>query len=76
VFVLDGLLIGAGDMAFLAKAMVAAALAVVPLAVYVAVAGLGIGWVWAAITVLMVSRLAVLAVRWRSGAWAVVGAER
>ncbi|MGK2929571.1 MAG: MATE family efflux transporter [Acidimicrobiales bacterium] len=76
VFVLDGLLIGAGDMAFLAKAMVGAALAVVPLAVYVSVAGLGIGWVWAAITVLMVSRLAVLAVRWRSGAWAVTGAER
>lgn len=76
VFVLDGLLIGAGDMAFLAKAMVGAALAVVPLAVYVSVAGLGIGWVWGAITVLMLARLAVLAVRWRSGAWAVVGAER
>lgn len=76
VFVLDGLLIGAGDMAFLAKAMVGAALAVVPLAVYVSVAGLGIGWVWGAITVLMVARLVVLAVRWRSGDWAVVGAER
>lgn len=76
VFVLDGLLIGAGDMSFLAKAMVGAALLTAPVAVAVAVLGLGIGWVWAAITVLMLARLAVLALRWRSGAWAVVGAER
>ena len=76
VFVLDGLLIGAGDMAFLAKAMVVAALLTAPVAITVAVLGLGIGWVWAAITVLMLARLAVLAVRWRSGAWAVAGAER
>jgi len=74
VFVLDGLLIGAGDMAFLARAMVGAALATAPVAVAVAVADLGIGWVWAAITVLMASRLGVLALRWRSGAWAVTGA--
>src|SRR5690606_38949532 len=53
VFVLDGLLIGAGDMSFLAKAMVGAALLTAPVAVAVAVLGLGIGWVWAAITVLM-----------------------
>jgi MATE family, multidrug efflux pump len=75
VFVLDGLLIGAGDMAFLAKAMVGAALLTAPVAVAVAVLGLGIGWVWGAITVLMLARLAVLALRWRSGAWAVTGAE-
>jgi putative MATE family efflux protein len=76
VFVLDGLLIGAGDMAFLAKAMVAAALLTVPAAIAVGVLDLGIGWVWAAITLLMLARLAVLALRWRSSAWAVVGAER
>ena len=76
VFVLDGLLIGAGDMSFLAKAMVGAALLTAPVAIAVAVLGLGIGWVWGAITVLMLARLGVLAVRWRSGAWAVVGAER
>jgi putative MATE family efflux protein len=76
VFVLDGLLIGAGDMSFLAKAMVAAAVLTAPVAVAVAVLGLGIGWVWAAISLLMLARLAVLAVRWRSRAWAVVGAER
>ena len=76
VFVLDGLLIGAGDMSFLAKAMVGAAVVTAPVALAVAALGLGIGWVWAAITVLMVARLVVLALRWRSGAWAVVGAER
>lgn len=76
VFVLDGLLIGAGDMAFLAKAMVGAAVVIAPVAVAVSVLGLGIGWVWAAITLLMLARLLVLALRWRSGAWAVVGAER
>lgn len=76
VFVLDGLLIGAGDMAFLARAMVAAAVLTAPVAGAVAVLDLGIGWVWAAITVLMAARLAVLAQRWWSGAWAVTGAER
>jgi len=76
VFVLDGLLIGAGDMAFLARAMVAAALLAAPLATAVAVLDLGIGWGWGAITVLMLARLAVLAQRWRSGAWAVAGATR
>ena len=76
VFVLDGLLIGAGDMAFLARAMVAAAALTVPAAIAVGVLDLGIGWVWGAITLLMLARLLVLAVRWRSSAWAVVGAER
>jgi len=76
VFVLDGLLIGAGDLAFLARAMVGAAIATAPVAIAVAVLDLGIGWVWAAIAVLMVSRLAALSWRWRAGTWAVVGAER
>jgi putative MATE family efflux protein len=76
VFVLDGLLIGAGDLRFLAWAMVGAAVATAPFAVAVSVLGLGIGWVWGAITVLMAARLVALAWRWRSGAWAVTGAER
>jgi len=76
VFVLDGLLIGAGDLAFLARAMVGAALATAPVGVAVAVFDLGIGWVWGAIAVLMATRLAALALRWRTGAWAVGGAVR
>ncbi len=75
VFVLDGLLIGAGDMTFLAKAMIGAALVTAPVALSVLVLDLGIGWVWGAISVLMFARLVVLALRWRSGRWAVVGAD-
>jgi len=76
VFVLDGLLIGAGDLAFLARAMVGAALATAPVAIAVAVLDLGIGWVWGAIAVLMLTRLVALSWRWRTGAWAVGGAVR
>lgn len=75
-FVLDGLLIGAGDMRFLAFAMVGSALVIVPAALTVAVAGLGIGWVWATVALLMCSRASVLSLRWRSGRWAVTGAVR
>ena len=76
VFVLDGVLIGAGDLRFLAWAMTLAAVAFVPVAAAVRLLDLGIGWLWAAITLLMVVRLVTLGARWRSGAWAVVGAER
>lgn len=75
-FVLDGLLIGAGDMRFLAVAMVGALAVTVPCAAAVLVLDLGIGWVWASIAVLMTARVVMLSWRWRSGAWAVVGAER
>ena len=75
VFVLDGLLIGAGDMRFLAGAM-SAALAVFAVAGgAVLVADAGLGWLWAAIGVFMVARLVPLAIRWRKGGWAVVGAS-
>jgi putative MATE family efflux protein len=73
VFVLDGLLIGAGDMAFLARAMVGALVAFAPAAAAVLVLDLGIGWLWAAMGVLMVARLVPLSMRLASGAWAVPG---
>jgi putative MATE family efflux protein len=76
VFVLDGLLIGAGDMAFLGQAMWVAVAVFVPCALGVLAAGLGVSWLWAAIGVLMMSRLIILAWRWRNGAWAVTGALR
>lgn len=76
VFVLDGVLIGAGDLRFLAWAMVAAAVAFAPAAVAVRLLDLGIGWLWAAIALLMAARLVFLVARWRGGAWMVVGAER
>jgi putative MATE family efflux protein len=76
VFVLDGLLIGAGDMAFLARAMWIAVAVFLPCAGAVLVLGLGIGWLWGAIAVLMAARLVVLVRRWRGDAWAVTGALR
>lgn len=75
-FVLDGLLIGAGDMRFLAVAMVGALACTVPVAAAVLWLGLGIGWVWATVGVLMLARAVALSLRWRSGAWAVTGAAR
>jgi putative MATE family efflux protein len=75
-FVLDGILIGAGDMRFLAAAMVGAAAAFVPLALGVLAAGLGIGWLWAALGVLMAGRAGALLVRFVRGRWVVVGAVR
>ncbi|MDP9389302.1 MAG: MATE family efflux transporter [Actinomycetota bacterium] len=76
VFVLDGVLIGAGDLRYLAWAMVVASAAFVPAAAAVNLAGLGIGWLWMAIAILMAARLVTLGARWRRGAWAVVGARR
>ena len=74
VFVLDGLLIGAGDLRYLAWAMTASSVVFLPLAVGVLVSGRGLVALWAALCVLMVTRLGALIVRWRSGRWAVLGA--
>ena len=76
VFVLDGVLIGAGDMRFLAVAMVGALAAFVPAAAAVLVFDLGIGWLWAAIGVLMLARLVPLTLRFAGAGWAVAGATR
>jgi putative MATE family efflux protein len=75
VFALDGILIGAGDMAFLAWAMAGAAVVFVPLALLVPALGLGLGWLWASIWVLMVVRGIALLVRFRSDRWLVLGAD-
>lgn len=75
-FVLDGVLIGAGDMRFLAWAMLGAAVVFVPAALAVNALDLGIGWLWAAIALLMATRAAALLWRFRSDAWVVTGATR
>ena len=76
VFVLDGVLMGAGDMRYLAVSTVAAAALFLALAVVLAATGAGLGWLWAAIGVLMLARLAALAARLRTDAWLVTGATR
>jgi Na+-driven multidrug efflux pump len=76
VFVLDGLLIGAGDLRYLAGAMLVSFVAFLPCALAVSVLGLGIGWLWTALFVFMVARMVTLGIRWAGHGWAVVGAER
>ncbi|HVN52456.1 MAG TPA: MATE family efflux transporter, partial [Acidimicrobiales bacterium] len=75
-FVLDGLLIGAGDLRFLAVAMVGAAVVFAFAAAAVLALGLGIGWLWTAIGLFMVARTIGLGVRWHGDRWAVTGAVR
>jgi Na+-driven multidrug efflux pump len=74
VFALDGILIGAGDARYLAGAMVAAAAVFAPLVLLALALDWGIVGVWAALLVLMVVRLATLAVRFAGRRWALVGA--
>jgi putative MATE family efflux protein len=74
VFVLDGVLIGAGDLRFLARAMVAAFAVYLPAAILAGTAGGTLLWLWAAITLLMVARLAGVAWRFAGHRWVVPGA--
>ncbi len=75
VFALDGILIGAGDTRFIARAMVLAFLAFLPVALCSLAFDWGVVGVWAAIHVLMLARVATMAVRFRGRRWAVVGAS-
>ncbi len=76
VFVLDGVLIGAGDQRYLAVA------GVITLAVYLAALGVvraadgGLAAVWLAYSVWLGARFATLVLRARSDAWLVTGAVR
>jgi putative MATE family efflux protein len=74
VFALDGVLIGAGDVRYLRNLTLATAgLGFLP-AIWIAYAlDLGLGGVWAGLTLFIVLRLAGMLTRLRSGHWAVVG---
>ncbi len=74
VFALDGILIGAGDLRWLAGAMVASSLLFAVGAAAVVIHGLGMGWLWGCIWLLMASRAVALVARFRSDAWLVPGA--
>ena len=77
VFVLDGVLIGAGDAGYLAIAMLVATLAVyLPAALIVAALDAGLLWLWAAISLWMVARLVGMVARYRTDRWQVTGAVR
>ncbi len=75
VFALDGVLIGAGDLRYLARAMLAAAAVFVPLAVGVRISGAGLGWLWGALVVFMVARLAGLMIRFVGSRWLRLGGQ-
>lgn len=75
VFVLDGVLIGAGDGAYLAWAGIVVLLAYAPAALAAALLPHGLVWVWVAMTVVfMGARGVLLSWRARGEAWLVTGA--
>lgn len=77
VYALDGVLIGAGDVAFLRNVTIVAALAGFLPAIWLAYAfDLGLGGVWAGLGVFTLVRFVTLVHRWRSARWAVLGATR
>jgi putative MATE family efflux protein len=77
VFVLDGVLIGAGDLRYLAAAMVVSGLAVfVPAALAVLWLDLGLPALWGALALLMVARAVANCARFAGPGWQVVGGER
>lgn len=77
VFALDGVLIGAGDVRYLRNVTLISALGAFLPAVWLAYAlDLGLGGVWAGLTLFIVVRLITLLARVRHGGWAVTGATR
>jgi putative MATE family efflux protein len=75
VFVLDGILIGAGDAGYLALAMLVATVGVyLPAALLVAVLDGGLLWLWGALSLWMLARFVGMAARFRTSRWEVAGA--
>jgi putative MATE family efflux protein len=75
VFVLDGVLIGAGDGRYLAWAGVMTLVVFLPLAWLVLAADAGLVALWWAFGGFMLARLATLVIRERGPAWLVTGAR-
>ncbi|MBZ6229597.1 MATE family efflux transporter [Streptomyces olivaceus] len=76
VYVLDGVLMGAGDGPYLAWAMLLTLAVFTPAALAVPALGGGLTALWAAMTLMMAMRLVTLWWRTRSGRWIVTGATR
>jgi Na+-driven multidrug efflux pump len=76
VFVLDGVLLGAGDAPFLVWAQVLALAAFAPAAWWVLRTQGGVTDLWLALTVFMLARAAAFLWRVRGTAWLVTGATR
>ncbi|MFJ7413154.1 MATE family efflux transporter [Streptomyces sp. NPDC098077] len=76
VFILDGVLMGAGDGRYLAWAMLVTLAVFAPVALLVPSLGGGLTALWWAMTLMMAVRLVTLWLRTRSGRWIVTGATR
>jgi len=76
VFALDGVLIGAGDLRYLAWAMWGSALVLIAGALTVLQLDAGIGWLWLALHAWIATRAVTLLLRFRGDAWQVTGATR
>lgn len=76
VFVLDGVLMGAGDGPYLARAMLLTLAVFIPVALLVPTFGGGLTALWGAMTLMMATRMLTLWLRSRSGLWIVTGATR
>ncbi|MFB7375648.1 MATE family efflux transporter [Streptomyces sp. NPDC056222] len=76
VFVLDGVLMGAGDGPYLAWAMLLTLAVFAPVALLVPALGGGLTALWWAMTLMMTVRMLTLWLRSRSGRWIVTGATR
>ncbi|MEV6211152.1 MATE family efflux transporter [Kitasatospora sp. NPDC051914] len=76
VFILDGVLMGAGDGGYLAAAMLGTLLVFAPAAFAVPALGGGLAALWWAMNLFMLTRAAFLVLRVRTGHWLVTGAVR
>ncbi|WP_395295178.1 MATE family efflux transporter [Kitasatospora hibisci] len=76
VFVLDGVLMGAGDGPYLAWAMLGTLAVFAPVALAVPASGTGLAGLWWAMNLFMLVRGGFLAWRARGGRWLVTGAVR
>ncbi|TYB49262.1 MATE family efflux transporter [Actinomadura chibensis] len=76
VFVLDGILIGAGDGAYLALTTLIATAVFLPAAVVLYRADAGLTGLWTAIGLWMLTRMLTLGLRARGDRWLVTGAVR
>jgi putative MATE family efflux protein len=77
VFALDGVLIGAGDVRFMRNITLVAGLGFFLPSIWLAYAlSLGLGGVWAGLTLFIVVRLVGMVVRVRGTRWATAGAVR
>jgi putative MATE family efflux protein len=74
LFALDGVLLGAGDLAFMRNVTVFAACAgFLPLVAATSIWGLGLGGLWAALSVFIGIRLVAGLLHWRGRSWLVPG---